>query len=75
MGDIVIVCNSETTVRKSVNDSGYIWNDQMIGMLGEEFPILDILDNDIVTLPSLDGSQDGKWYFHRSVLRKAVHQR
>ena len=42
----------------------------MKGMLGKRFPILDILeDGDIIALPSPDGSQDGKWYFPKRVLK------
>ena len=42
----------------------------MKGMLGKRFPILDILeDGDIIALPSPDGSQYGKWYFPKRVLK------
>ena len=38
-------------------------------MLGKKFKVLEVLENDIIALPSPDGSQDGKYYFPKSVLQ------
>ena len=38
-------------------------------MLGKKFKVLEVLDNDIIAIPSPDGSQDGKYYFPKSVLQ------
>ena len=42
----------------------------MKGMLGKQFPVLAIVNDNIIALPSPDGSQDGKWYFPVSVVTK-----
>ena len=52
----------------------------MKGMLGKQFPILGVYgDNDddyeithygVIALPSPDGSQNGKWYFSKTVVEK-----
>ena len=39
----------------------------MRSMLGNEWKVLNVLD-DIVVLTSPDGSENEKWYFHKSVL-------
>ena len=44
-----------------------IHSSQFHQMLGKEYPILEIVDKDIIAIPSPDGSQDGKWYFSKSV--------
>ena len=44
----------------------------MKGMLGKSFTILETGvwgDDNLIALPSPDGSQNGKWYFPRSVLK------
>ena len=38
-------------------------------MLGKKFKVLEILEDDIIAIPSPDGSQDGKYYFPKSVLQ------
>ena len=69
-GDIVFLTTSEFAVKQEFAKVNYIWNDQMKGMLGKRFPILEILeDGDIIALPSPDGSQNGKWYFPKRVLK------
>ena len=66
--------NSESEVRKKLSESGYAWDDQMLGMLGKEFTILAVGHNsnsNIIAIPSPDGSQNGMWYFPSSVLYKS----
>ena len=46
----------------------------MITMLGKEFPVLEVVGNGIIALPSPDGSFSGKWYFHTSVVRPSGKQ-
>lgn len=69
-GDIVRMLTSESAVRLSFRTVGYVWHDLMRGMLGREFPILEMTSRGIIALPSPDGSQDGKWYFPVSVVSK-----
>lgn len=71
-GDIVRMNSSKKVVEHSFRTCGYVWHHLMNGMLGKEFPVLDIKGsyggNGIIALPSPDGSQDGKWYFPLSVV-------
>ena len=74
IGDKVILLNSESEVREKLSESGYGWDDQMLGMLGKEFTILAVGHNsnsDAIAIPSPDGSQNGMWYFPNSVLYKS----
>ena len=73
--DIIILSSSESTVKQSFENmkfKDYIWNDLMRGMLGKQFPVLDVLNGNVIALPSSDGSQDGKWYFPISVVQKVT---
>lgn len=69
-GDIVEMNSSREVVQHSFQRAGYIWHPLMIGMLGKEFPILEMTSRGIIALPSPDGSQGGKWYFPVSVVQK-----
>merc|ERR1712079_758885 len=69
-GDIVRMNSSSDAVRLCFRSCGYCWDKQMDGMLGKEFPILEMTSKGIVALPSPDGSQNGKWYFPVSVVKK-----
>ena len=71
-GDMVILSDDELFVKSEFylleND---IWVDRMWSMLGKKFPILEVWDSKTIALPSPDGSQDGKWYFPKSLVTKA----
>ena len=67
VGDIVILSSCEDIVKESFVHTYYIWDDRMRSMLGNEWKVLNVLD-DIVVLTSPDGSENEKWYFHKSVL-------
>lgn len=69
-GDVVQMNTSQTVVEHSFFRAGYVWHPLMIGMLGKEFPILEMTSKGIIALPSPDGSQNGKWYFPVSVVTK-----
>jgi len=78
-GDIITLSNSESKVKQSFDNIGFIWIDQMKGMLGKRFPVLDIFkpqssNTKIVALPSPDGSQNGKWYFSMDVVKKETYR-
>ena len=68
-GDRVILSSSETKVKEGFEKTNFVWNDKMRNMLGKKFKVLEVLDNDIIAIPSPDGSQDGKYYFPMSVLQ------
>ena len=68
---MVILSDDEHLVKSEFGLSNFIWDDQMRLMLGRKFPIVAIIDPKTVTLPSPDGSQDGKWYFPKSLVTKA----
>ena len=68
-GDRVILSSSETKVKEGFEKTNFVWNDKMRNMLGKKFKVLKVLDNDIIALPSPDGSQNGKYYFPKSVLQ------
>ena len=74
IGDLVILSESESTVKESFDRTNYAWNDKMKNMLGKEWRVLAVLQGGMIALPSPDGSQDGKWYFHRSVVHKSDNQ-
>ena len=64
-------------VKQKLRQSGYRWDDQMIGMLGKEFKILAVghlSNSNIIALPSPDGSQDGKWYFPYTVFYQSGNE-
>ena len=68
-GDKVILSSSETKVKEAFEKTNFVWNDKMRNMLGKKFKVLEVLENDIIAIPSPDGSQDGKYYFPMSVLQ------
>ena len=52
----------------------FIWDDFMTPMLGNPFKVLPKLiaknHPEIIALPSPDGSQNGQWYFPKTVVKK-----
>ena len=68
---MVVLSDNEHLVKSEFGLSNFIWDDKMRLMLGEKFPIVAIFDPKTVALPSPDGSQDGKWYFPKSLVTKA----
>ena len=42
----------------------------MRSMLGKKLKVVAVLENGIIALPSPDGSQNGRWYFMKSVVHK-----
>ena len=56
----------------------FVWVDGMTGMLGRDFPVLEILDDgEIIGLPAANEelARGGKWRFPESVLRLGVGTR
>ena len=79
VGDIVTLSSSASTVKNSFNNlwtilSGIytrlIWDNKMYDMLGKKYTVLGIYENNVIALPSPDGSQDGKIYFSILVVSK-----
>ena len=70
VGDVVRISNFKSVVEKSFEGTSHAWSDQMRSMLGKDFPILEIRDGGIIALPSPNGQQNGKWYFHQRAVRK-----
>ena len=76
-GDTVEISSSESKVKQSFENkfagkTRYIWSDKMAGMLGKQFPVLEVLEGNMIALPSPDGSQDGKWYFPLEIVKKVL---
>ena len=67
---MVILSDDEHLVKSEFNLSHFIWDDKMRLMLGKKFPIEAIFDHKTVALPSPVGSQDGNWYFPKSLVTK-----
>ena len=42
----------------------------MRSMLGKKLKVVAVLENGVIALPSPDGSQNGRWYFMKSVVHK-----
>merc|ERR1712032_482973 len=72
LGDIVRMLPSEKAVQLSFATARYVWHPLMKGMLGKEFPILEMTSRGTIALPSPDGSQNGKWYFPVSCISKVA---
>lgn len=70
VGDVVVLSDSESEVKKSFNAINYDWSDRMRSMLGKKHTVVAASNNGIIALRSPDGSQDGKWYFLESVVHK-----
>ena len=66
----MILVNDEQFVKSKFKQSNFIWDDKMRLMLGKKFPIGAIFDHKTVALPSPVGSQDGNWYFPKSLVTK-----
>ena len=70
VGDVVRMSNFKSVVEKSFEGTPYAWSDQMRSMLGKDFKVLEIREDGIIGLPSPNGQQNGKWFFHQRALRK-----
>ena len=62
--------NFKSVVEKSFEGTPYAWSDQMRSMLGKDFTVLEIREDGIIGLPSPNGQQNGKWFFHQRAVRK-----
>ena len=69
---MVVLSNDEQFVKSEFNQSTFKWDDTMRLMLGETFPLLEIIDDRTVALPPPGASQDSKWYFPKSVVTRIV---
>ncbi len=71
----MVLASNKEVVRKSFDYlRSYYWVNSMIGMLGKAFKVLQINVNGnpmVIALPSPDGSQNGKYYFSKSVVSMA----
>ena len=69
-GDLVILNDNEAFVKSEFSKSFFVWDDKMKFMLGKSYNVLEIFDSKTVALPSPDGSQNGLWYFPKTVVMK-----
>ena len=69
-GDLVILNDNEAFIKSEFSKSFFAWDDKMKFMLGKSYTILEIFDSKTVALPSPDGSQNGLWYFPKTVVMK-----
>jgi len=69
-GDIVRMNSSEQSVRLSFTTSNYAWDDLMCGMLGKEFPIVEMTNSGLIGLPPPVGV--GSWMFPVSAVTKSA---
>ena len=73
-GDLVILHKDENFVQSEFEKINFIWDDQMTSMLGNTYKVLPKFisrgNTEIIALPSPDGSQNGQWYFPKSVITK-----
>ena len=68
---MVILDKDEKFVRSEFEKFNFVWDDLMKAMLGNRFTIIvSTYGSDVVPLPSPDGSQNGIWYFPRTVVTK-----
>ena len=80
-GDLVVLKNNIDFIKAEFDDlpNPFEWNDAMLPMLGQKFYVLDNLysddthiacyDDNILALPSPDGSNEGKWFFSQDMVR------
>ena len=71
VGDVVVLSSSELIVRRGFDGTGYRWDDEMIGMLGKSYTVSGVLRDDTIAVESPYESQQDKFYFLKSVLKKA----
>ena len=71
VGDVVVLSSSELIVRRGFDGTGYRWDEEMIPMLGNSYAVLEILRDDAIAVKSPYGSQQDKFYFPKSVFKKA----
>ena len=69
-GNLVILNDNEAFVKSEFSKSFFVWDDKMKFMLGKSYNVLEIFDSKTVALPSPDGSQNGLWYFPKTVVMK-----
>ena len=73
-GDTIILNESENFLKAEFNKIWYVWGDGIRPMLGQPFPLISKLssinDNNILALPSPDGSAGGRWYFSCAMVTK-----
>lgn len=62
-GDSVVVEPDKERLIASFAEHRVNYHDKMEGMLGNEFVVGEVVDKSLIGLPSIDGSQLGKWYF------------
>ena len=72
--DVVFLHEDEAFVKSEFAKINFVWDDQMTSMLGNTYKVLPKFiargNTEIIALPSPDGSQNGQWYFPKSVITK-----
>ena len=71
VGDVVVLSSSELIVRRGFDGTGYRWDEEMIPMLGKHYTVQEILRDGTIGIESPYESQQEKFYFPKSVFRKA----
>lgn len=64
-GSLINLLGDEHAVRRFFETSGGLrWHPLMSGMLGKEYTVIDVREQDgMIALPSADGSSGGRWHF------------
>ena len=57
-----------TFIQSEFSTVGYTWINEMNDMLGKVYEVLSRPSDDLVALPSLNGEQNGKWYFPKTAV-------
>ena len=57
-----------TFIQSEFSTVGYTWINEMNDMLGKVYEVLSRPSDVVVALPSLNGQQNGKWYFPKTVV-------
>jgi hypothetical protein len=75
-GDFVILNNNAEYVQQQFQvccrDVDYVWTEGMRMMLGKTYRVQEVpRDHPVVGLQSLDGSQNGIWYFPATTMQRA----
>ena len=71
VGDVVVLSSSELIVRRSFDGTGFRWDDEMIPMLGKHYTVQETLRDGTIGIESPYESQQDKFYFPKSVFKKA----
>ena len=70
IGDEVFLSSSESEVKESMNTVNRKWDDKMRSMLGKEWNVHSIVDENVIAVKSPDKTQE-IFHFNKSVLHRS----